>query len=73
MVDWQRARFAERGSGEPLVPIPRHVANVTMIGIVRLRYRPHTTMTAGWFAGRQANLRGWIERFGGDIPGDAAA
>ena len=73
LVDWQRARLDERGTWGPLVPIPRHIANVTMIGVVRLHYRPRTTMTAGWHARRQANLRSWIERFGGDVPGDVAA
>jgi hypothetical protein len=33
-----------------LVPVPRHVANVALIGIARLRYRPHTRMTASWWA-----------------------
>lgn len=73
LADWQLARLAERGTGGPVVPIPLHITNVTMIGIVRLHYRPHTTMTAGWLANRQANLESWIERFGGDISGDAAA
>jgi hypothetical protein len=33
-----------------LVPVPRHIANVQMIGVARLRYRPHTRMTAAWWA-----------------------
>ena len=73
LVDWQRDRLAESGNGGPLVPIPRHITNVTMIGIVRLHYRPRTSMTAGWLARRQANLTSWIERFGGENPEDAAA
>lgn len=34
-----------------LVPVPHHVANVQLIGIARLRYRPRTRMTAAWWAG----------------------
>lgn len=33
-----------------LVPVLRHRANVTMIGIARLRYRPHTRATSAWWA-----------------------
>jgi hypothetical protein len=32
-----------------LVPVPAHIEQVTMIGIARLRYRPHTKMTAAWW------------------------
>jgi hypothetical protein len=32
-----------------LVPVLRHLANVQMIGIARLRYRPHTKVTAAWW------------------------
>jgi hypothetical protein len=32
-----------------LVPVLRHLANVKMIGIARLRYRPHTKLTAAWW------------------------
>jgi hypothetical protein len=33
-----------------LVAAPAHIAEVTMFGIARLRYRPHTRMTAAWWA-----------------------
>ena len=33
-----------------LVPVPRHVGKVCMIGIARLRYRPRTLLTAAWWA-----------------------
>jgi hypothetical protein len=32
------------------VPVLHHLANVQMIGIARLRYRPHTKITAAWWA-----------------------
>jgi hypothetical protein len=33
-----------------LAPVPRHIDKVEMIGIARLRYRPHTKLTAAWWA-----------------------
>jgi hypothetical protein len=35
---------------ECLVPVARHMADVQLVGIARLRYRPHTRMTAAWWA-----------------------
>jgi hypothetical protein len=32
-----------------VVPVLRHLANVQMVGIARLRYRPHTKLTAAWW------------------------
>lgn len=36
-----------------LVPAPAHIAEVTMFGVARLRYRPHTRMTSAWWADYQ--------------------
>jgi hypothetical protein len=33
-----------------IAPVPRHIENVQMIGIARLRYRPKTRLTAAWWA-----------------------
>jgi len=33
-----------------LVPVPRHINNVEMIGIARLTYRPKTRLTGAWWA-----------------------
>ena len=38
LVDWQHARLADHGTGGPVVPIPQHITNITMIGIARLHY-----------------------------------
>ena len=46
-----------------LVPVLRHIANVTMIGVARLRYRPHTTLTAAWWADLQTKGIQYIERY----------
>jgi hypothetical protein len=46
-----------------LVPVPRHISNVQMIGIARLRYRPHTRMTAAWWADLNANAEKHLARY----------
>jgi hypothetical protein len=38
------------GQGYSLVPVQRHIANAAVTEIFRLRYRPHTTATAAWYA-----------------------
>jgi hypothetical protein len=48
---------------EFLVPVPRHIANVQVVGIARLRYRPHTRMTAGWWADLNANAEKHLARY----------
>mgnify|MGYP003375233100 CR=1 FL=1 len=32
-----------------MIPVLRHIANVSLIGVARLRYRPRTTATANWY------------------------
>ena len=54
---------AEQLLGEPMcnrvdaydvvVPVPNNFPEVEMVGIFRLRYRPHTRRTAAWFAKTQ--------------------
>jgi hypothetical protein len=46
-----------------LAPVPRHIANVQMIGIARLRYRPKTRKTAAWWADRQVKGEGFLRRY----------
>ena len=36
--------------GFHLVPVRRHIANATVIEVIRLKYRPHTKATAAWYA-----------------------
>jgi hypothetical protein len=47
-----------------LVPVPAHIAEVQLIGVARLRYRPHTAMTSAWWANLVENGDRLIERFG---------
>jgi hypothetical protein len=43
-----------------LLPVPSHIANLAVIGIARLRYRPQTRMTAAWFARSKASSEAWL-------------
>src|SRR5713226_1194929 len=63
LTDGQREWAAEKGLW--LAPVPRHVANVQMIGIARLRYRPHTRVTAAWWADLNAKGEKYITRYSG--------
>jgi hypothetical protein len=42
-----------------LLPVPSHIANLAVIGIARLRYRPRTRMTAAWFAKSKERAEQW--------------
>jgi hypothetical protein len=57
--DWALAQGIEF-----LVPVLRHIANVQVIGIARLRYRPHTRITAAWWADLNANAEKHLARYG---------
>jgi hypothetical protein len=46
-----------------LAPVPRHITNVQMIGIARLRYRPKTRKTAAWWADLQAKGEGFLQKY----------
>jgi hypothetical protein len=48
LTDAQRSWADEQGL--TLAPVPRHITNVQMVGIARLRYRPHTKLTAAWWS-----------------------
>jgi len=56
--DWA----VENGIGL-LVPVPRHIANAQVVGIARLRYRPHTSLTAAWWADLHANADKHLARY----------
>jgi hypothetical protein len=46
-----------------LAPVPSHIANVQIVGIARLRYRPHTRMTGAWWADLSANAEKHLARY----------
>jgi hypothetical protein len=56
-IEWARARDLH------LLPVSTHqLPNVQLVGIARLRYRPHTKATAAWFAKKQ-EWDEWQERY----------
>ncbi len=61
LTDRQRERAEDNGLW--LVPVPRHIANVQVVGIARLRYRPRTRMTAAWWADLQEKGGSYIRRY----------
>lgn len=46
-----------------VVPVPNHITEAAMIGIARLKYRPHTAMTAAWWAQHQSICEGFTEKY----------
>jgi len=44
-----------------LLPMRRHFEKVSMFGIARLRYRPHTSATAAWWAELQEKGQRYLE------------
>jgi len=74
MLTNRQREWAEE-NGLWLAPVPRHVANVQMIGVARLRYRPHTRMTAAWRVDLNAKGERFIAQYmalllGKKAPGD---
>src|SRR4029077_5219993 len=55
--------WAVKNGIHQLVPVPRHIANVQLIGIARLRYRPHTRMTTAWWADLKASAEKHLARY----------
>jgi hypothetical protein len=49
VTEGQRIR-AEQEGYEYLVPVLGHIANVALVEVFRLKYRPHTKATAAWYA-----------------------
>lgn len=52
------------GEGLRLVPVPAHRENVQLVGIARLRHRPHTRVTAAWWARLNAEGITWRDYYG---------
>lgn len=51
------------GSVRFLAPVPRNFPQVQMVGIARLRYRPHTKRTAAWWEKSQVVLRQHLQHY----------
>lgn len=53
MLTEGQLEFAQLKGGE-LFPVLSHMEHATLYGVLRMRYRPQTKMTAAWFAKREA-------------------
>ncbi len=65
MYDLEKRFELFSDDGFLMVPVPHHVAQVEMCGILRLRYRPKTRMTAAWFAEREQKFARYIQLYNG--------
>ena len=45
-----------------VIPVKRHLANATLVGILRMKYRPHTSATAAWVALSESH-RDWAKLY----------
>jgi len=48
---------------ELLVPVPKHMAKVHMVGIARLRYRPKTSKTSKWYGRFLRSAKRHLEQY----------
>jgi hypothetical protein len=63
MVTEGQLSWAEQNNYHLLVPVRRHIANVTVVEVFRLKYRPHTTATAAWFALMQQTTAQYLDHY----------
>jgi hypothetical protein len=61
LTDGQIARSDHQGYH--LVPVQKHIGNATMVEVYRLKYRPHTTATAAWYAQMQQTTAEYRSRY----------
>jgi hypothetical protein len=63
--------LSQLGAEVRLAPVPRHIANVQMIDVARLRYRPRTKLTSAWWAELNDKGERFIEGYR-DVPAAGA-
>jgi hypothetical protein len=63
MVTEGQLSWAEQNNYRLLIPVRRHIANVTMVEVFRLKYRPHTSATAAWFALMQQTTAEYLDHY----------
>jgi DNA-binding transcriptional ArsR family regulator len=59
--------------GYHLVPVLKHIANATVVEVFRLKYRPHTTATAAWYALMQHTAAEYLDHYQAMIKGTRSA
>jgi hypothetical protein len=63
MVTEGQLSWAKQSDYHLLVPVRRHIANVTVAEVFRLKYRPHTAATAAWFALMQQTTAQYLDHY----------
>ncbi len=59
--DTRRDRADELGGF--IAPVPAHIGQVQVFDVYRLRYRPHTRLTAAWWADHQQACAEYMRRY----------
>lgn len=61
-------RYADSKGYEPIIPLPRHLENAVLVGLLRTTHRAQTTATAKWMtnAGDWARWEAEYNRIGAD-------
>ena len=58
-----RSRADDLPKGEVL-PVPQHIKNPVLQGVLRMKFRPHTKVTSAWWAQSQQANAAYLRRFG---------
>lgn len=53
-----------------VIPVLRHIEKPAVVGVYRLVYRPHTGLTAAWYARHCESCTGYAERYDALLAGD---
>lgn len=59
----QQYRFSDVTEDLRVLPLPKHLENVQVIGIWRLRYRPQTSMTSKWWGELNNTGVRWLDQY----------
>jgi hypothetical protein len=62
---------AEENGLDYRVPLPIHMKRVHMVGVLRLRHRPHTPQTSAWWADYDPRAQKWLHMFEALARGDS--
>ena len=63
MITEGQLSWAEQNNYRLLIPVQKHIAKVTMVEVFRLKYRPHTSATAAWFALLQQTTAQYLNHY----------
>jgi hypothetical protein len=63
ITDGQLNWSKKEGYYPRLVPVQRHITYVTMVEVIRLKYRPHTKATAAWYAQMLQTTAEYLSRY----------